>query len=65
MKLASLEPELAGVPGTVSVWCGPLGVNLKRGDEVVGHYAYDAVLDRARALLDEVIRERGAAIATP
>jgi beta-lactamase class A len=25
MTLAELEPELAAVPGTVSVWCGPLG----------------------------------------
>jgi beta-lactamase class A len=25
VTLADLEPELAAVPGTVSVWCGPLG----------------------------------------
>ncbi|MEX2445973.1 MAG: (E)-4-hydroxy-3-methylbut-2-enyl-diphosphate synthase [Dehalococcoidia bacterium] len=47
----------------IGLWCGPLGVNLKRGDEVVGHYPYDAVLDQTRALLDEVLRERG--VATP
>ena len=43
----------------IGLWCGPLGVNLKRGDVVVGHYPYDAVLERAHALLDAVIRERG------
>jgi (E)-4-hydroxy-3-methylbut-2-enyl-diphosphate synthase len=40
----------------IGLWCGPLGVNLKRGAEVVGHFPYDAVLERTRVLLDEVIR---------
>ncbi|MSP22750.1 MAG: 4-hydroxy-3-methylbut-2-en-1-yl diphosphate synthase [Dehalococcoidia bacterium] len=39
----------------IGLWCGPLGVNLKRGSEVVGHFHYDAVLERTRTLLDEVI----------
>ncbi len=42
----------------IGLWCGPLGVNLKRGEETVGHFGYDEVLDRTRELLDEVIAER-------
>jgi (E)-4-hydroxy-3-methylbut-2-enyl-diphosphate synthase len=42
----------------IGLWCGPLGVNLKRGAEVVGHFPYDAVLERTRLLLDEVIASR-------
>ncbi len=45
----------------IGLWCGPLGVNLKRGDEVVGHYPYDSVLTHAHALLDEVIASKGLA----
>ena len=45
----------------IGLWCGPLGVNLKRGDAVVGHFPYDAVLAQAHALLDTVIAERGLA----
>ncbi|MFA7248512.1 MAG: (E)-4-hydroxy-3-methylbut-2-enyl-diphosphate synthase [Dehalococcoidia bacterium] len=43
----------------IGLWCGPLGVNLKHGEEVVGHFPYDQVLDQAHALLDRVIREKG------
>ena len=39
----------------IGLWCGPMGVNLKRGAELVGHFPYDAVLDRTRELLDELI----------
>ncbi len=42
----------------IGLWCGPLGVNLKRGAEVVGHFPYDAVLERTRTLLDEIISTR-------
>ncbi|MFN8639424.1 MAG: (E)-4-hydroxy-3-methylbut-2-enyl-diphosphate synthase [Dehalococcoidia bacterium] len=42
----------------IGLWCGPLGVNLKRGDEVVGHFPYDAVIARTRTLLDEVIASK-------
>ncbi len=45
----------------IGLWCGPLGVNLKHGEEVVGHFPYDRVLDEAHALLDRVIREKGLA----
>ena len=43
----------------IGLWCGPLGVNLKHGEEVVGHFPYDQVLDQAHALLDRVIRDKG------
>ena len=43
----------------IGLWCGPLGVNLKHGEEVVGHFPYDQVLAQAHALLDRVIREKG------
>jgi (E)-4-hydroxy-3-methylbut-2-enyl-diphosphate synthase len=44
----------------IGLWCGPTGVNLKRGAEVVGHYPYDAILVRTHELLDAVIAERRA-----
>ncbi|PKN79436.1 MAG: 4-hydroxy-3-methylbut-2-en-1-yl diphosphate synthase [Chloroflexi bacterium HGW-Chloroflexi-9] len=47
----------------IGLWCGPLGVNLKHGEEIVGHFPYDRVLDEARVLLDRVIEERGLATA--
>ncbi|MCK9495247.1 MAG: (E)-4-hydroxy-3-methylbut-2-enyl-diphosphate synthase [Dehalococcoidia bacterium] len=48
----------------IGLWCGPLGVNLKHGEEVVGHYPYDTVLNETRALLDRVIAEKGFAPAS-
>ncbi len=45
----------------IGLWCGPTGVNLKRGAELVGHYPYDAILGRTHELLDAVIAERRAA----
>ena len=44
----------------IGLWCGPAGVNLKRGSEVVGHYSYDTILGRTRELLDAVIAARRA-----
>ena len=41
----------------IGLWCGPLGVNLKHGEEVVGHFPYDTVINETRALLDRVISE--------
>jgi (E)-4-hydroxy-3-methylbut-2-enyl-diphosphate synthase len=43
----------------IGLWCGPLGVNLKHGEEVIGHFPYDTVLNETRALLDRVIEEKG------
>ena len=45
----------------IGLWCGPLGVNLKHGEDVVGHFPYDRVLDQAHALLDRVIAEKARA----
>ncbi|MBM3141255.1 MAG: (E)-4-hydroxy-3-methylbut-2-enyl-diphosphate synthase [Chloroflexi bacterium] len=45
----------------IGLWCGPTGVNLKRGPELVGHFPYDVVLERTKQLLDEVIASSGAA----
>jgi (E)-4-hydroxy-3-methylbut-2-enyl-diphosphate synthase len=42
----------------LGLWCGPRTVNLKRGTERVGAFDYDEVLDRLRAELDRLIRER-------
>ena len=47
----------------IGLWCGPLGVNLKHGEEVVGHFPYDTVINETRALLDRVISEKGFAAA--
>ena len=45
----------------IGLWCGPLGVNLKHGEEVVGHFPYDTVIGETKALLDRVIAEKGLA----
>jgi (E)-4-hydroxy-3-methylbut-2-enyl-diphosphate synthase len=45
----------------IGLWCGPTGVNLKRGEELVGHYPYDTILGRTHELLGAVIAERRAA----
>jgi (E)-4-hydroxy-3-methylbut-2-enyl-diphosphate synthase len=39
----------------IGMWCGPLGVNLKRGEETVGHFSYETVLTEVRQLLDDLI----------
>ena len=45
----------------LGLWCGPTGVNVKRGEESVGHYPYDSVLGEVRVLLDELIASQQAA----
>lgn len=45
----------------IGLWCGPLGVNLKRGEATVGHFPYDSVLGHVRTLLDDVIASKGSA----
>ncbi|MEA1952125.1 MAG: 4-hydroxy-3-methylbut-2-en-1-yl diphosphate synthase, partial [Planctomycetota bacterium] len=37
------------------VWCGPTQVNLKRGGEKVGSFAYDEILGKLREELDRLI----------
>ena len=39
----------------LGLWCGPAAVNLKRGEESLGHYPYDEILDRLKTELDRVI----------
>ncbi len=43
----------------LGLWCGPTHVNLKRGPESVGAFAYDEILPRLRQELDKLIVERG------
>ena len=42
----------------LGLWCGPNRVNLKRGEESLGAYTYDTILDRLRIELDLLIRQR-------
>jgi (E)-4-hydroxy-3-methylbut-2-enyl-diphosphate synthase len=42
----------------LGLWCGPNYVNLKRGPESLGAYAYDAILPRLKTELDELISAR-------
>ena len=39
----------------LGLWCGPTTVRLKRGEEEIGAYAYDEILDRLREELDALI----------
>ncbi len=41
----------------IGMWCGPLGVNLKRGEMLVGHFPYESVLGEVRLLLDDLIAD--------
>ena len=41
----------------LGVWCGPTRVNLKRGGEKVGSFAYDEILDKLREELDKLVRD--------
>lgn len=45
----------------LGLWCAPNFVNLKRGGESLGAYAYDDILPRLRAELDALIARRLAA----
>ncbi len=42
----------------LGLWCGPTRVNLKRGTEVLGAFAYDEILPRLQAELDTLIRSK-------
>ncbi len=42
----------------LGLWCAPNFVNLKRGEEELGAYPYDAILPRLRAELDALIAAR-------
>ena len=45
----------------LGLWCGPVAVNLKRGEQLVGAFAYDEVLDRLRHELESLVAERAEA----
>lgn len=42
----------------LGLWCGPKTVNLKKGEESVGAFSYDEILERMRVELDRLISER-------
>lgn len=44
----------------LGLWCGPTHVNLKRGSEQLGAFAYDEILGRLRAELDRLIAAQAA-----
>ena len=44
----------------LGLWCGPVAVNLKRGEKSLGSYSYDEVLGKLRGELDAIIAERAA-----
>jgi (E)-4-hydroxy-3-methylbut-2-enyl-diphosphate synthase len=44
----------------LGLWCGPRHVNLKRGSESLGAFAYDQILDRLKVELDDLIALRAA-----
>lgn len=46
----------------LGMWCGPNYVNLKRGSETLGQYAYDEILGRLKTELDQLIEAKGKAV---
>ena len=42
----------------LGLWCGPATVNLKRGEESLGHYSYEAILPRLLQELEKLIAAR-------
>ncbi|HUP77879.1 MAG TPA: (E)-4-hydroxy-3-methylbut-2-enyl-diphosphate synthase [Pirellula sp.] len=42
----------------LGLWCGPSKVNLKRGGEAIGAYAYDEILPKLRQELDRLINTK-------
>ncbi|HKY33353.1 MAG TPA: (E)-4-hydroxy-3-methylbut-2-enyl-diphosphate synthase [Candidatus Polarisedimenticolia bacterium] len=42
----------------LGLWCAPRHVNLKRGEETLGAFSYDEILDRLREELDRLIAAR-------
>ncbi|HYM60112.1 MAG TPA: (E)-4-hydroxy-3-methylbut-2-enyl-diphosphate synthase [Thermoanaerobaculia bacterium] len=46
----------------LGMWCAPSFVNLKRGEQTLGHFTYDEILGRLRVELDKLIEERRSAV---
>ena len=42
----------------LGLWCAPTFVNLKRGEELIGKFAYDKVIERLLEEVDRLIAER-------
>lgn len=42
----------------LGLWCGPKTVNLKRGEELVGNFGYDAILGALKGELETLIAAR-------
>ena len=42
----------------LGLWCGPKFVNLKRGSEALGQFAYDEILPRLKSELDTLIASK-------
>ncbi|WP_425398427.1 (E)-4-hydroxy-3-methylbut-2-enyl-diphosphate synthase [Aeoliella sp.] len=42
----------------LGLWCGPNYVNLKKGEETLGQYPYDAILPRLKQELDQLIAQK-------
>jgi (E)-4-hydroxy-3-methylbut-2-enyl-diphosphate synthase len=45
----------------LGLWCGPKFVNLKRGSEALGQFAYDEILPRLKSELDTLIASKSEA----
>lgn len=43
----------------LGLWCGPKYVNLKRGEELLGAFAYDEILPKLKQELDELLAAKG------
>ena len=46
----------------LGLWCGPQYVNLKRGEETIGAYPYDAILDQLKQELDRLISDQNSQV---
>ncbi|MEO2045955.1 MAG: (E)-4-hydroxy-3-methylbut-2-enyl-diphosphate synthase [Pirellulales bacterium] len=46
----------------LGLWCGPNHVNLKRGSETLGHFAYDDILPKLKKELDLLIAQQDGAL---
>lgn len=42
----------------LGLWCGPSRVNLKKGPQTLGSYAYDEILGKLKQEVDQIIAER-------
>jgi (E)-4-hydroxy-3-methylbut-2-enyl-diphosphate synthase len=42
----------------LGLWCGPNRVNLKKGEESLGSFGYDEILDKLKVELDKLIEQR-------